>query len=356
MKNLNTKKIQLGQYDVRKKLTYNFSLIADLKKEKRPFPFSMSIYPSNICNHSCNFCEVEQYLKSNHQLLSLELVDNILNQMKALNVKSIQWSGGGEPLLNKNVYKMISISSKNGFKNGLITNLSILKHDKIEELVNNLQWIRISFNGGTELDYKKIHAVGDFYKVINNIKKIIEINKIVKNSVNISLSFVYKKDNYQSLIDIAELCLELGVDSLHIRPDQFIEDVNWLSSNEMADVLDRVLSTTIDTNLKITTSEYLDKNYLNKYPSKCLAHFTSTVIQADGEVSFCRSRVRDDGPFNIGNIKENTLQEIWDSNLNRSIEDTLHPKECAGVCRQMHVNVYLEDILKQSNELDSDFI
>ncbi len=348
---------KLGQYDIKNKLLGNMEFLLELKKEGRPFPFSISIYPSNVCNHRCNFCQGNVYLKENNQIMKTEIVKKLLYDLKKNGAKSITWSGGGEPLLHKDFYKMLKLSHSLGMVNGLITNFSIIDYKKIGFLVDNLVWLRISFNGGDKETYCKVHGVDHYETVIKNLKVLCEENKKRGNKLQISFSMVYKKDNINSMINLIKTAASLNINSVHVRPDQFIEDMNWLKSNEVKNIIKKVteLPKELDSNIQITTSEYLEKQFIETYPEKCYAHFICLEILANGDVSFCRSKFNDQDTH-IGNIYESSIEEIWNNEKVKKLEKEIKPYNCIGTCRQMHLNMYTDSLINIPTELNIEFI
>jgi len=348
---------RLGQYDIRTKLLDHMESFLTLKKGGRPFPVSAEIHVTNNCNHRCNFCEARHFLRENRQQLKTDLVKIIIRDLKEHGIKGIVWSGGGEPLVHSDFFEILDFSFSKRIDNGLITNFSIIKPENIPPLIDQLSWIRISFNGGNRETYHKIHGINHFDKVIENIKILSEENIIKGNKLPISISMVYTKDNFDSILDLVNTAILLNIHSLHIRPDQFITDLKWLKSDKVRDKLKAAaeLPKNMESSLQLSTSEYMEKQYLKKYPQTCYAHFFTLSITADGYVNFCKSRF-DRTETDYGNCNTSSINDIWYGDKVKKIEKMIKPCECAGFCRQMHVNVYVDDIITIPEELMTNFI
>ena len=110
-------------------------------------PQSLQVSLTNRCNLSCVFCSVaERKLKQEWNLINLYCA---IKAFTRIGIKTIEFSGGGEPLLYPNFDDIIMFSKARGFSIGLITNGLLLKnHDSILQLFD---WIRISM---VALDYQ----------------------------------------------------------------------------------------------------------------------------------------------------------------------------------------------------------
>lgn len=347
---------RLGQYDVRAKVMDHLGTLLDLKEARRPFPVSAEIHLSNVCNHRCHFCEAEQYLQANHTLMDQAVAERLVRDLAGLGTQGVVWSGGGEPLVHKGIFAILELAHGLGLANGLITNLSILPAGRAQALVEQCAWIRVSFNGGSRDAYRQVHGADHFGRVADNVRALAAARAERGAACPLSLSFVYTQQNLASVPDLVNLALTLDIDSVHIRPDQF-EDVDWLRSSAVAETmrLARELPAARNSALTVSTSEYMEKQYLQRYPATCYAHFFTLSVTADGNVNFCKSRF-DRPETNYGNVNSASIREIWNHEAVRSLEAQLRPRDCAGFCRQMHLNAHVEDVLLTPDALDTRFI
>ena len=348
---------RLGQYDIRTKLLDHLDSLLALKKRERPFPISAEIHMSNHCNHRCHFCEATDFFKTDRTLLETIEAKKVVYELKNLGVQGIVWSGGGEPLLHPDFFEILDLSHSLGIANGLITNFSLVPTERIGPLVQQLSWLRVSFNAGNRKNYQEVHGLDHFDRVSKNIKMLIKANQKDENNLPISLSMVYDKKNLHSTLDLVKHAAALRVNSLHIRPDQFIEDVEWLTSDDVKQKLEdaKRLPQKMQSSLQVSTSEYMEQQYIEHYPPSCYAHFFTLSITADGAVNFCKSRF-DTPETNCGDIHSMSLHDIWNTPHVKALEKQIQPHTCAGFCRQMHVNVHVHDLLSIPEELDTRFI
>ena len=84
-------------------------------------------------------------------------------------------------MIHKKFYEILSFAEKNGLDCGLITNGSAITKEHSSELVENLQWIRVSINGGDAASYNKVQGKEHFERVVSNISMLAK-EKIKKNN------------------------------------------------------------------------------------------------------------------------------------------------------------------------------
>lgn len=74
-------------------------------------------------------------------------------------VQSIDFSGGGEPLLQPRLVEWITEANTAGCETGFLTNGFLLKRETAEQMISaGLDWIAFSMDGATADIYEKIRA------------------------------------------------------------------------------------------------------------------------------------------------------------------------------------------------------
>lgn len=113
---------------------------ADFSKMAPPrAPDFLQLHPSNRCNASCDFCWLH-----NRKQESAELPDKrwlkLADEICSLGFTNITLSGGGEPLLRRNlVIQMMEKFTKNKMNGALITNGTLITEALARRMVE-LQW------------------------------------------------------------------------------------------------------------------------------------------------------------------------------------------------------------------------
>ena len=118
-------------------------------------------------------------------MFNKEIFMKLVKDLSKTKIKSLNWTGGGEPTMNPHLKDAIIYLKKNSkIKLGMVTNGTMLQRfDLIDLICKSHTWIRISMDAGSADSYDKLRVTNksnNFDVVLNNIKKLIEAKK--KNS------------------------------------------------------------------------------------------------------------------------------------------------------------------------------
>ena len=150
---------------------------------------------------------------------------------------------------------------------------------------------------------------------------------------------------------------------MQVAPDHMNTDEGkFWHSNEVMNEIKKTQNILISTGVDLITSgfELLNTNNSNyekliNTPQRCYAHFYQVAIMADGNVAFCKN-ARFNKKYHIGNINKNTIKEIWNSKINKSIEKWVRPNNCGLTCKVIRVNLGVEAIINPDSSIDPNFI
>jgi organic radical activating enzyme len=115
------------------------------------YPISLQVAPTSKCNLNCSFCS--NVNRDKNEDLSYKAIYDLLKNMRARGLKTVEWTGGGDPTLYPYINEVISVANSLGLQQGFITNGISLVNNISEFSFSYLKWIRISMNS---LDYDKI--------------------------------------------------------------------------------------------------------------------------------------------------------------------------------------------------------
>jgi MoaA/NifB/PqqE/SkfB family radical SAM enzyme len=131
-------------------------------------------------------------------------------------VASIDFTGGGEPLLQPKLEEWIAEAKNAGCETGFLSNGLLLREDRLKGLLDaGLDWICISMDGATADMYNKIRKGSDFDRVCENVGKLAKrrSGNIPKTMIN----FVLMQMNFHQVEDILHLAARLGVDQVNYK-------------------------------------------------------------------------------------------------------------------------------------------
>lgn len=131
-------------------------------------------------------------------------------------VRSIDFSGGGEPLLQPGLVQWIKEAKTQGCEAGFLTNGTLLTPDKAREvLAAGVDWVCISMDGADAPVYEKIRVGADFELVRSHISELLKLRSGKKPKVMIN--FVLMRINYHQVEDMIRMAADLGVDQLNFK-------------------------------------------------------------------------------------------------------------------------------------------
>lgn len=168
---------------------------------------------TNICNFKCPLCP-SFHSKRPKGFMSF---NNFLKIVKNLpkSVKNVELYLSGEPLLNKDLFKMISYLENRDIQSSISTNGSFLESN-INNIINSgLSKIIIGLDGATEKNYKKYRIGGNFKNLNKSIEKFVE--KIKKRKVKkpvVVIQFIVMKNNESDIDTALKFAKVLGVDAI----------------------------------------------------------------------------------------------------------------------------------------------
>jgi radical SAM protein with 4Fe4S-binding SPASM domain len=87
---------------------------------------------------------------------------------------------------------------------------------------------------------------------------------------------------------------------------------------------------------------------VEKDKNVCHVHNFVTAITANGDVSFCKN-LRDNPEFILGNLKDQMMEEIYNSERRKDIEKKINEGGCGVFCQNAQLNETLK-FLKTPNE------
>lgn len=208
--------------------------------------------------------------------MSLRKFEKILDRIKGHGYKTLTFSGMGEPLIDPSIDLKINASHVSGYRTILLTNGYLLTPQALAEFIHmGLDSVRISFYGMDRYTYHKMHRIDAFNRVMENVQ-----NAIASDiEVIITLNVVPEVNDRE--VDIWKETFK-DADLLEVwRPH------NWSYGKKLRKVQ----------GLKTLT---------------CGRPFHGPLqVQVDGTIVMCCFDY--DGILEIGDLKKQTLEEIFSS-------------------------------------------
>ena len=169
------------------KVLANVENVLEFIENGNTAPVLIEVDPSNACNHACSFClssyiHFDKYKGTetfSRTTLPRDMLMDLCEDFVEMGVKAVNWTGGGEPTLNKHLKEAIEYCGTHGIKMGMFTNGTLFdKRDLFDTLVDNMTWVRISIDAGTEKTYNGVRIPkggADWNKMLSNVTKLIDV-------------------------------------------------------------------------------------------------------------------------------------------------------------------------------------
>lgn len=187
------------------------------------------------CNLTCPSCRNEfKFLSEGPEF---ELRIKIVNHLIKLIENHTHWikftlSGDGDPfasLIYRHLLENLNIKNNNKIEIEIVTNGILIKAHwyKLQGVYNNLVRCKVSFDAGTESIYNITRRGGDWNKLLDSIKHIVDWKQKNNRSMAITANFVVQTANYKDIVKYVELCDHLGVDEINFQKID-----NWGTFND----------------------------------------------------------------------------------------------------------------------------
>jgi MoaA/NifB/PqqE/SkfB family radical SAM enzyme len=255
--------------------------------------------------------------------------------------------------MNPAVYDAIDKGYELGLDLSMGTNGTILKHNKLKNMLKKLVYLRFNISAATPESYKFIHQTSDqmFFKTIENIKKCVEIKKKNNFDVTIGLQMVLIPECLDQVIPLSKLGAELGVDYFVIKhcSDSETGELNIPLEKypEYEPILKEAETYSNDNYQVIVKWKKIMGKGIKQY-DHCLGIPFLLQISGNGDVKPCGFLFPKKG-YLMGNIIKQSFKDIfWSENYwniikHLATEFDVHT-QCGTACRQDYINKFLWDL------------
>jgi short-subunit dehydrogenase/MoaA/NifB/PqqE/SkfB family radical SAM enzyme len=194
------------------------------KKSLKKRPWRLFQVESAIaCNLKCVMCPWRGIAKkaTDHGIMTPEIWEAIRPYLDR--VQSVDFTGGGEPLLQPKLAEWIADAAKSECETGFLSNGLLLKEEKLKKILDaGIDWICISMDGATAEMYNKIRVGSNFDRVCENVANIAKLR--TGNVPKTMINFVLMDMNFHQMEEIVRLAAHLGVDQLNFKQCDVIRD------------------------------------------------------------------------------------------------------------------------------------
>ncbi len=307
-------------------------------------PFTLLIEPSNYCNFRCVSCfqslRGENYISRNRASMSMDIYDKIISQLQGWGgdkLKVLKLSLYGEPFTNPHFSEMLRKAREADIAERIetTTNASLLTEQLCRDLVGyGIDYIRVSIYGGSQRRYEEVTGCpnADMEAIRNSLKRILEYKRAAGSErpfVSAKMLDTYGPENEEFLEKFTEAADEVYIDKPH----------NWIATEEKS-FIGSLYTQEQQEKLREDSSRFMSGRIA------CTMPFTTLAVRSNGDVSPCC--IDWSGGTNLGNIHEETLQEIWNGDKmyefrKMQLENRKQENESCRNCEFYKNDYYIRD-------------
>jgi radical SAM protein with 4Fe4S-binding SPASM domain len=246
-----------------------------------PFPLHVDLESASTCNMDCPMC-YRSKLKETGQM-NFDLFKKAVDECEANNVFSIRLSWRGETLTHPRIKEMIAYATSKIKNVSFLTNAFYIDEDMIDCFISNrISYISVSFDGINE-NYETIRHPAKFKENYNRVAALRD-QKMRRNSKS-------------PQVRVCTIWPAIRDD-----PDAYYKT--------MKDVSDYIV---YNPYINFKGPMQIKPDFICQYP------WERIVIAFNGNAQCCTGWNADD--IIIGNVKDNTIFEMWHSDLMNKIRD-----------------------------------
>lgn len=285
---------------------------------------------TKACNLKCEHCYRDAGGKDVNELSTGEGKD-LLDEIAKAGFKIVILSGG-EPLLRKDVFELISHAASVGLRPVLGTN-GVLFTPEIVTKLKAAGAARV----GISLDSKDFRVHDDFRKQEGAWQKTVQAMRICKEvGMDFQVHTTVTRRNYKEIIEITDFVAALGAKAHHVFflvPTGRGKDISevFIGAKEIQEVLEKLLNKQKETSLElkpVCAPQFIPlakKMGVDlRFQRGCLAGTGYCCILPNGDVHPCPYL-----PLKAGNAREEKFSLIW---KNSEVFKKLRSLEYSGAC------------------------
>jgi len=228
------------------KPAWHLDRLQDMRHGNQAKPIGIQLILSDLCNQDCYFCAYRSStgLSSsqfgepradgtiNHnppRMIKTSKAYEILRDAKDLGVKSITFTGGGDPTVHPNHLELFDQALDSGLECSLNTN-GILFRPGWEDVLPYFTYIRFSVDAATPEEYARIRQTSpyEYHKVLNNITRLVGAVRGVSSCV-VGAGYVVTPDNYENLREGVSHLRDTGIQYVRLASLQSTEGMTIYS-------------------------------------------------------------------------------------------------------------------------------
>lgn len=313
---------------------------------RAPYPVHVQMDITGSCNHGCVFCYWRKGARNRNfkgeyikdvPYLETETILKALDEFRDAGIKAVTLVGGGEPLIHKDIDKILRRMAGHGFHLGVITNLSRLPGDL--DALAAADWIRVSLDAATDSTYQLMHAPEDgtsLGAVLENVRRVAGLTEV-------GASFMIHRLNWREIHDAARTMKSIGAKYIQFKP-VYDKDRGESIAGFMDEIKRQLDAASALSDDGFEVIDLLGRVGEMSAASRgfdlCRIHNYQIQLGVDGNIYPC-CVLKYVGELSFGSIRDSTFKDIWSSAGRKEVIPRLNSMECPN-CWYDKTNEFLE--------------
>lgn len=333
----------MGRFRFGRRPSYENALLKGIENGSEAFcgPEQLHIDLTNKCNLHCIACwhrsplldegDILPHWNAKHELHS-EKVISLIDEAAGLGVKKVIFSGGGDSLLYRDIFKILRHASRKGLQILLVSNLTMANEETIRRILDSrITQLLVNLWAGSPSVYVATHpgtSEGTFHRVAELLSLFSSLRKGPREP-ELIISDVVLSQNYCDIENMVRLAADVGACEVWFQTvDVESERLKGLlltgaQINELVGELGRIKEK-YEPLLKnyqkdiVHFGDFIEKLTNSRAPEgiyhsdiidslPCYMGWAGCRILANGDVVPCCKADR----HPLGNILNRSLREVW---------------------------------------------
>jgi cyclic pyranopterin phosphate synthase len=348
----------MNYIDPQHKVLHHLETLAHLKAHGRtPAPVNVEIDLSNRCSLGCEWCHFAYtHTKGplagtqprpdgtipGGDLMPLELADRMVTELAMAGVKSVTWTGGGEPTLHPHFAHVVRRAADEGLEQGLYTHGGHLGGPVAALLKATHTWVYVSLDEAGPLQYRISKGVDRFHAACDGVRALAG----APGKATIGVGFLLHERNCDEVLAMVNLARDLGADYVQFRPTIRYEALEPGKRAETPDWVKRAVRWF--GRLQGDPFVIADAARFGMYGGwqghgygTCYWSTMQTVITPNGKVWTCCNK-REHGDALLGDLAVESFAEVWARRTPAEVTPS-----CRVMCRGHLANVTLNALMAE---------
>ena len=334
---------------------YHESVSGTLGAEAKRPPVCLYLETTNRCNLLCTTCPRTYEELEPPADMSWELFTSIVDQVPDL--VRVVLHGVGEPMLVKNLARMVAYLKKRGVYVLFNTNGTVLNERNGRALIKaGLDELRVSLDASNAKSFKEIRGKNYFDRILRNVRSFRDLQEREGHALpRVSTWLTGLKETINELPEFVRVSADIGVKEVYLQrlvffeqnaigkatPDQALfEQINRDEARYLKEAEDVAKSLGLSFSASGAASEpgmSLRQEGSDSPWSLCRRPWTLMYFTANGRaLPCCIAPFSQQGyeHYTLGDATQQTISEIWNGPAYQAFRAALHsakpPQACAN--------------------------